>query len=280
MLSTEIENAAKAILCADSLLIIAGAGMGVDSRLPDFRGNKGFWKAHPNFESEQLSFEDLANPQWFITNPQRAWGFYGHRHQLYKRTNPHQGFDILKQWCTSKFSNSFIYTTNVDGHFQKSGFSESMVYECHGSINHLQCISNCTEDIWFNDQPPLEINEQHLLATGQPPHCIHCNGLARPNILMFYDDYWLAQRSKQQSLLFKKWIELSRNKTVAIIEIGAGTSGCSARYASQNAKGTLIRINPVDTQNDNTTIAIKLGGLEALRSIHELVDSNTAPNSH
>lgn len=32
---------------ADSLLITAGAGMGVDSELPDFRGNQGMWQAYP-----------------------------------------------------------------------------------------------------------------------------------------------------------------------------------------------------------------------------------------
>ena len=36
------EGAATAISKADALLITAGAGMGVDSGLPDFRGDKGF----------------------------------------------------------------------------------------------------------------------------------------------------------------------------------------------------------------------------------------------
>ena len=30
---------------AEAILITAGAGMGVDSGLPDFRGKDGFWKA-------------------------------------------------------------------------------------------------------------------------------------------------------------------------------------------------------------------------------------------
>ena len=32
---------------AEAILITAGAGMGVDSGLPDFRGNEGFWNAYP-----------------------------------------------------------------------------------------------------------------------------------------------------------------------------------------------------------------------------------------
>ena len=31
---------------AEAILIGAGAGMGVDSGLPDFRGKHGFWKAY------------------------------------------------------------------------------------------------------------------------------------------------------------------------------------------------------------------------------------------
>ena len=35
----------KIINNSEAILITAGAGMGVDSGLPDFRSNEGFWKA-------------------------------------------------------------------------------------------------------------------------------------------------------------------------------------------------------------------------------------------
>ena len=41
--------AAKAIKNSQAMLITAGAGMGVDSGLPDFRGNQGLWRAYPYF---------------------------------------------------------------------------------------------------------------------------------------------------------------------------------------------------------------------------------------
>ena len=41
-----LQAATDAIRSSDALLIGAGAGMGVDSGLPDFRGNEGFWKAY------------------------------------------------------------------------------------------------------------------------------------------------------------------------------------------------------------------------------------------
>ena len=40
-----IDAAARAVAAADAILLTTGAGFGVDSGLPDFRGNEGFWKA-------------------------------------------------------------------------------------------------------------------------------------------------------------------------------------------------------------------------------------------
>ena len=84
-----LDRAAQAVATADALLITAGAGMGVDSGLPDFRGDEGFWRAYPPFKRLGLSFVDLANPRWFEDDPELAWGFYGHRLNLYRATTPH-----------------------------------------------------------------------------------------------------------------------------------------------------------------------------------------------
>ena len=61
------QAAAEAIRTADALLIGAGAGMGVDSGLPDFRGPEGFWKAYPPFRGKQ--FGEISTPHWFQTDP-------------------------------------------------------------------------------------------------------------------------------------------------------------------------------------------------------------------
>src|SRR5437867_6444756 len=93
-----IRRAAEAIAGAEALLIGAGAGLGVDSGLPDFRGAQGFWRAYPPYARLGLSFVDLANPRWFEDDPHLAWGFYGHRLNLYRATTPHDGFQILRAW--------------------------------------------------------------------------------------------------------------------------------------------------------------------------------------
>ena len=117
-----IKEAATTIRDADALLITAGAGIGVDSGLPDFRGNEGFWKVYPPIAKLGISFVEMANPYWFQRDPQLAWGFYGHRLNLYRRTKPHAGFKLLLEIVNKKKHGYFIFTSNVDGQFQIAGF--------------------------------------------------------------------------------------------------------------------------------------------------------------
>ena len=115
-------EAAELIAQADGLLITAGAGMGIDSGMPDFRGENGFWKAYPALRGLGMRFHEIANPKAFHTIPTIAWGFYGHRLALYRNVSPHAGFDVLKDIASKIPNGAFVFTSNVDGHFQKAGY--------------------------------------------------------------------------------------------------------------------------------------------------------------
>ena len=60
-LQERFRHAAAAVQNARALVITAGAGMGVDSGLPDFRGDRGFWNAYPMYERLGLSFVQAAH---------------------------------------------------------------------------------------------------------------------------------------------------------------------------------------------------------------------------
>ena len=184
---TPISKAVNAISKAKAILIATGAGMGVDSGLPDFRGDEGFWIAYPPFRELGLSFVDLASPKWFHKNPSQAWGFYGHRFNLYAATKPNDGFSILKRWSDAKTYGSFVFTSNVDCHFQTSGFHEDRIVECHGSLRNLQCSAPCSDKTWPADGLVIEVDESTMLASEPFPLCPDCGAVARPNILMFGD---------------------------------------------------------------------------------------------
>ena len=264
-----IERAAVAISQATAFLFTAGAGMGVDSGLPDFRGDHGFWKAYPSLYG--YSFSDMANPAWFDSDPRLAWGFYGHRLNLYRSVVPHNGFSILKKW--SKNRPYFIFTSNVDGQFQKAGFSETSIHECHGSIHWLQHRNPNVKgrNIWSAADLNVVIDEQELRVTGAVP--MRGGEVIRPNILMFGDWYWLEERSAKQEEYFSQWINNTDISKLVTIEMGAGTSIPSVRNFSSRmnrvSNGTLIRINPRESMGGD--IQFDCGALEALEAIEEIL---------
>jgi NAD-dependent SIR2 family protein deacetylase len=275
--SSALARAAEAIAAADALLIAAGAGMGVDSGLPDFRGNQGFWRAYPPYAKLGLAFTSLANPRWFRDDPELAWGFYGHRLQLYRRTRPHDGFAILRRWAECCERGWFVYTSNVDNHFQSAGFDADRVYEVHGSISTLQCLGECGAPLFESGDVTIDIDEATMHASGPLPCCPGCGGLARPNILMFGDWEWDASRTESQYRRLTDWYRQLSGARLVVVESGAGTAIPSVRNASdqlvRQLGATLIRINPREPEVPPGQVGLPYPALETLRGIDALLGS-------
>lgn len=272
-LALVVERAAAALRGSDAVLITAGAGMGVDSGLPDFRGTQGFWKAYPVIAKLGLDFTQMANPHWFDKSPELAWAFYGHRLNLYRSTLPHAGFRQLLEIAESKPHGYFVFTSNVDGQFQKAGFEPENIVECHGSIHHFQCTRPCGDHIWDAAQEVVVVNEELFKAAPPLPLCPHCGVLARPNVLMFGDFAWDPGRTWKQESRLKSWLgKLRKNKAkVAVVEIGAGTAIPTVRRRSEDVAAeftaTLIRINPRESQISDNGLALPLDAAEGIRRI-------------
>ena len=269
MSAEEYRDAAEAIRNAKALIVTAGAGMGVDSGLPDFRGERGFWNAYPLYERLGVTFVEAANPARFEEDPGLGWGFYGHRARLYRATEPHAGFRVLRQW-TERFGLAhFVVTSNVDGQFQKAGFDEERILEVHGSIHHLQCLGPCTGAIWSSrEEVPVDSGTMRALRI---PRCIRCGGVARPNVLMFGDASWIGDRSGRQEARFRAFLDAQRGRDTAVVELGAGTSIPTIRNLSEGlgrrARVTVVRVNPREAWIDAPHLSIAEGAAAALRRI-------------
>ena len=262
-------QAAGAIRSAGALVVTAGAGMGVDSGLPDFRGPQGFWKAYPMYERLGITFVDAANPASFEREPAFGWGFYGHRAALYRSSTPHRGVRILLGWAQRLGLPCFVVTSNVDGQFQKAGFAEEQVLEVHGSIHHLQCMGPCRGDVW-EDRTPVEVDPATMRAR-RIPRCRHCGDVARPNILMFGDDAWISHRTEGQRRRFEAFLDERAGSRLAIVEMGAGTSVPTIRFTTERLAlldgATAIRVNPLEPGIAPPHLSFRGGALEVLDGI-------------
>lgn len=253
---------------ADVIIITAGAGMGVDSGLPDFRGENGFWKVYPALGAKKISFASIANPNSFKTNPELTWGFYGSRFDLYKSTTPHEGFNKLLDLVKTK-KDFFVVTSNVDGAFQKVGFPEDKIYEIHGRIGKFQC-SDCS-NVWTpDDTTKFDVDTTTLKCAGELPKC-SCGAIARPNIMMFNDfDFNKVETDAQKGRFNKFMHKYDKGDTkIAILEFGAGTAIPSIRnmgeFIQEKVVGaTLVRVNPAESDGPDGTISIPKGALKAI----------------
>lgn len=248
--------------------------MGVDSGLPDFRGKEGFWMAYPVFQKLGYSFEEMANPEWFNRDPHQAWGFYGHRLNAYRDVIPHHGYEILLKWMNSKPQPGFVFTSNVDGHFQKAGFPEAQIYECHGSIHWLQSCLDSSGTIWSGDDVEIKVDDDTCRAKDPLP-CGSTGDVARPNILMFGDWMWNGRRSDEQHERLSHWIEGVRGTKAVIVELGAGKAVPTVRMNCERLSQLLlcpvIRINPRDAEGPRGTLCIHQSALLGLQEIDTVI---------
>ena len=243
----------------------AGAGMGVDSGLPDFRGPDGFWRAYPPYRALGLRFEQLADPVHFVDDPPLAWGFYGHRLSLYRATVPHAGYAVLRRWARTRPTQ--VLTSNVDGQFQAAGFAPDAVAEVHGSIHRLQCLAGCGPP-WPADGTEVVVDPATMRAQPPLPSCPRCGSMARPNILMFGDVDWDDTDAAPRLESYVAFVREHRAR-LCVVEVGAGTALPTIRRQAELASaatGALVRINVREPQV-RRGVGIAAPALEALLAL-------------
>jgi NAD-dependent SIR2 family protein deacetylase len=146
------------------------------------------------------------------------------------------------------------------------------VVECHGSILHMQCTRPCAREIWSADEVEVEVDEETFRAAEPLPTCPFCGAVARPNVLMFGDWNWIAERTSEQEARFRTWLEDLDGRLV-VIEFGAGTAVPTVRLTSEHLArrpGTrLVRVNPREPAVPEGSVSLPmtaLGAIDALES--------------
>lgn len=115
--------------------------------------------------------------------------------------------------------------------FAKSGIPSTEILEIHGDANVLQCKYgiNCKkgkEPLFWHYENPHKVEKIEDL-----PHCIHCNKICRPSVLMFNDEDWLGLEGEGSTdfNIYDYWeeavesyLEKHDDASIVIIEVGCG----------------------------------------------------------
>jgi NAD-dependent deacetylase len=145
---------------------LTGAGISVPSGIPDFRSpGKGLW--------EKTDPMEVAHIDAFRRDPERFWSFYRPRFEMLGDKQPNAAHRALAQLEAEGLLDAVV-TQNVDRLHRRAGTKR--LIEVHGSI----ATSSCTE---CDASYPLE--DVDTLFTNGVAHCSACEGLVKPDVVLF-----------------------------------------------------------------------------------------------
>ena len=108
-----------------NLIILAGAGMSVESGLSTFRDSGGMWGKYP--------VEQVATIEGYYDNPELVINFYNDLRKQLLTVNPNHGHKVIAE--LEKYFNVTVITQNVDNLHERGGSSN--VIHLHGELTKV-----------------------------------------------------------------------------------------------------------------------------------------------
>jgi NAD-dependent deacetylase len=175
------QRAAAAIAQGSHVIAVTGAGISVESGIPDFRSPGGIWDTYPP--------EDYATIEAFLAAPDRVWQLWYDLGAMLGDVRPNPGHHALTELQNMGRLEAII-TQNIDNLHQESG--SVRVIEYHGNGRHMRCLI-CAADV------PLDLSQRSDLA----PRCA-CGGVMKPDVVLFgeaipRDDLEAADRAAESA---------------------------------------------------------------------------------
>ena len=225
---------------------LTGAGISVESGIPDFRGKNGLWSRLDPFEYGHINS--------FRSNPAKVWKMLLEMGALVESVGPNQGHIALAELEKLGII-KMVITQNVDSLHQRAGSSN--VVEFHGNFRRMHC-DRCLKSYLRED-----ISLEKL-----PPVC-SCAGPIRPDIVMFGEGIPPEEYSRALDAAGKCDLML-------VVGTSASVSPASElpRIARKN-RAHILEINPVASELTRMVTELHIMGPagESLRNILKIIKS-------
>jgi NAD-dependent deacetylase len=164
------EKVADLIINAKKVVVFTGAGISTESGIPDFRSPGGIWS---RFDPDDFTY------QKFIRDPEarrKQWQMLGEGLLTTKAKPNLAHYAIAELDKLGKLD--CVITQNVDNLHQKAGVTADKVFELHGNMQWVVCLS-CGERYPF-DQIKVRLDKGEEI-----PDCEVCSGILKPNAVFF-----------------------------------------------------------------------------------------------
>ena len=211
----EIRNAAKILRDSRLSLALTGAGISVESGIPDFRSPGGLWERYNPAEYGTIwAFRDDAA---------KVWKMIREMSDVVDRAQPNPAHFGLAQLQHLGLLHTII-TQNIDSLHQKAG--ATTVLEYHGSSRTLSCL---TCGARYNAEAKKE---------DFPPRC-DCTAILKPDVVFFGETIPLEALRESQLLA---------SSCNALLVIGTSAEVAPANTIPRTAKLAGARIIEINVQ--------------------------------
>ena len=214
-----IKKTAEVIRRSKKVLALTGAGISVESGIPDFRGAGGLW--------EKFDPMEYATIEAFTANPQKVWAMLKEMGSVVEKAAPNPAHIALAKLEELGFLSSIV-TQNIDNLHQAAG--SKRVIEFHGNSSKLICLS-CAR---LHDRKEVSLE-------SLPPRC-SCAGVLKPNVVFFGEAIpWRAHmEAKEEAASCELMLVIGTSAVVA--------PACDLPLIAKRAGATIVEVNLEETQ--------------------------------
>ena len=256
-LDYSIEVLSDLIVESKKLVVFTGAGISTESGIPDFRSPGGLWSRYDPEEftiQKFLSSPESRKMQWKMLTEAGLTTEAKPNLAHYATAELHQ---LGKLDC--------VITQNVDNLHQKAGVPQDKVFELHGNMQWVVCLS-------CHRRFPMGEILQKIREGIEVPDCSYCHGILKPDAVFFGEA--LPQATLAEA------IHRSQNCDLLIV-VGSTLIVYPAAYMPMYAKeaGAKIAIvNLGETPLDrHATVVIRGKAGELMSKIIEKVRNKISP---
>ena len=159
-----IQEARRLLASCQKVVALTGAGISVESGIPDFRSPNGLWARYPP--------DEYATIDAYLAKPDKVWKLWHELARDLRAAQPNPAHDALARLEADGLLKAVI-TQNIDGLHQRAG--NRAVIEYHGNASQLVCLE-------CGRYRPIEPE----LGSAVAPRCDCVPGaLMKPDVVFF-----------------------------------------------------------------------------------------------
>ncbi len=222
------------------VVVLTGAGISAESRIPTFRGPEGYWTVG----AAEYHPQELATHASFSRMPRDVWHWYLYRRSVCQAAVPNAGHHAIAQLEQGLGARFVLVTQNVDGLHIRAGNSLDRTCQIHGNIDFMRCTRPCTSELFPIPAhlPPKTkadiLTEEEFGAL----HCPRCRAPSRPHVLWFDECY--------EEALFRSStaMEAAARCDFLLIVGSSGTTNLPIQVLAQASRNgaAIVDVNPED----------------------------------